>query len=139
MDELFNIEPPSVAMPRAYWLGFDQRVLSSQLVLLKPSAYEFDRLMNASDEAKGTKYDMDILTDVYRDAALVLPHRPYNLLTGEFRGMEHSNYMGDPQQRWDPDQILQESKFVHFSDWPLPKVTTTSPTRLIIACSTKIQ
>ena len=136
MDELFYIEPSSVAMPRAYWLGFDDRALSSQLVLLKPSVHEFDRLMVASEIANGTKYDMDILTDVYKDAALVLPHRPYNLITGEFRGTEHSKYMGDPEQPWDPDKVLQEAKFVHFSDWPLQKVMT-SPTSRFTPCLTK--
>ena len=83
--------------------------------------------MVASEKANGTKYDMDILTDVYKDAALVLPHRPYNLITGEFRGTEHSKYMGDPDQPWDPDQVLQEAKFIHFSDWPLQKVMTPLP------------
>ena len=127
MDELFLIQPAFVAMPRAYWLGFDDRVLSSQLLLLQPSGYEFNRLMEITDKAGGGSYDMDILTDLYKDYAMVLPHRPYDLLTGEFKGTEHSKYIGDPDVQWDPDAIMKELKFLHFSDWPLPKVRLKIP------------
>lgn len=36
MDKLSLMELAWVAMPRAYWFGFDGRVLSSQLLLLQP-------------------------------------------------------------------------------------------------------
>ncbi len=122
MDELFFIEPAFVAMPRAYWLGFQDRILSSQLLLLQPNKYEFDRVMKATSGAGGNDYDMDLLNNLYKDNALVLPHRPYDLLTGEFRGEEHSKYIGDDSKSWDPDYFYKECKFLHFSDWPLPKV-----------------
>ena len=122
MDELFFIEPAFVAMPRAYWLGFQDRILSSQLLLLQPNKYEFERVMKATDGAGGNDYDMDLLNNLYKDNALVLPHRPYDLLTGEFRGEEHSKYIGDDSKSWDPDAMFKECKFLHFSDWPLPKV-----------------
>ena len=109
-------------MPRAYWLGFEDRVLSSQLLLLRPSNYEFDRVMNATQDAGNNDYDMDILNTLYQDSAMILPHRPYDLLTGEFRGDDHQKYLRDQQQQWDPDAILKEAKFLHFSDWPLAKV-----------------
>ena len=91
MDELFFIKPAFVAMPRAYWLGFNNRILSSQFLLLQPNEYEFDRVMKATDNAGGSDYDMDLLNDLYKDYALILPHRPYELLMGEFRGTEHLN------------------------------------------------
>ena len=122
MDELLFMEPARIAMPRAYWLGFEDRVLSSQLLLLQPSKHEFDRVMNATERAGDNEYDMDILTMLYQDSAMVIPHRPYDLLTGEFRGDEHQKYLQDPQQEWDPDAVLKEAKYMHFSDWPLPKV-----------------
>ena len=122
MDELFFIAPAWVAMPRAYWLGFENRILSSQLLLLKPSAYEFERLMKAIETAGNNDYDMDILNNLYKDSGTILPHRPYDLLTGEFRGEEHKKYLGDEQAKWDPDAMYKEAKFLHFSDWPLPKV-----------------
>lgn len=109
-------------MPRAYWLGFEDRILSSQLLLLKPSKYEFERLMKAIETAGNNDYDMDILNNLYKDSGTILPHKPYDLLTGEFRGDEHKNYLGDEQAKWDPDAMYKDAKFLHFSDWPLPKV-----------------
>ncbi len=126
MDELFLLEPAWIAMPRAYWLGFEDRILSSQLLLLQPSDYEFDRVMNATDEAGDNDYDMDILTMLYQDSAMILPHRRYDLLTSEFRGDDHQKYLQDLQQQWDPDAMLKETKYIHFSDWPLPKVCKNS-------------
>ena len=122
MDELLLIKPARIAMPRAYWLGFEDRVLSSQLLLAQPSSEEFDRVMKATENAGDNEYDMDILTTMYKDSAMILPHRLYDLLTGEFRGDEHQRYLQDPQQEWDPDAVLKEAKYLHFSDWPLPKV-----------------
>ena len=122
MDGVFHLEPACIAMPRAYWLGFEGRVLSSQVILLQPSSYEFDRVLNATENAGNNDYDMDILNTLYRDSAMILPHRRYDLLTGEFRGDDHQKYLQDPQQQWDPDAILKEAKYMHFSDWPLPKV-----------------
>ena len=59
---------------------------------------------------------------------MVLPHRPYAMLTAEFRKRNHSTYLGyrnghepDPRGKWNPDDALKEAKLVHFSDWPLPK------------------
>ena len=124
MDELFLIEPAWIAMPRAYWLGFEGRVLSSQLLLLQPSEYEFDRVMKATADAGYNDYDMDILNKLYQDSAMILPHKNYDLLTGEFRGDDHQKYLQDNEQGWDPDLVLKEAKYIHFSDWPLPKVCT---------------
>ena len=123
MDELFLLAPAFVAMPRAYWLPFSDRILSSQLLLLEPSLAEFERVMNVTQASGKRDYDMDILTTMYQDSAMVLPHRPYNILTAEFRRKEdHQNYLGNPTETWDPDAALKEAKYLHFSDWPLPKV-----------------
>lgn len=126
MDELFLLEPAWIAMPRAYWLGFENRILSSQLLLVQPSEYEFNRLMNATDNAGDNDYDMDILNTLYQDSAMILPHKGYDLLTLEFGYDEHQKYLQDSQQQWDPDAVMKETKYLHFSDWPLPKVCTNS-------------
>ena len=121
MDELFTIPPAPVAMPRAYWLDFKQRTLSSQLILLQPSQLEYARIAKAiNEEASG--YDMEIMNTLYRDSCFVLPHRPYDLLTGEFRSDKHADYLGSKEEVWDPDEVFKEAKFLHFSDWPVPKV-----------------
>ncbi|KNG87388.1 hypothetical protein ANOM_004022, partial [Aspergillus nomiae NRRL 13137] len=118
MDELFLLPPCPVAMPRAYWGNFDDRVLGSYIMLVQPSEFDFNRVMNAMDTASGSEYDMEILNHLYRDSALVLPHRPYGLLTGEFRSNHHSAYLGNDIEVWDPEQVFMEAKFLHFSDWP---------------------
>ncbi|KAI8962941.1 glycosyltransferase family 8 protein [Daldinia sp. FL1419] len=121
MDELFLIPPCPVAMPRAYWLFPDNKILSSQLMLVQPSAVEFDRIMQKMESAGRNDYDMEIVNQLYADTAMILPHRPYDLLTGEFRGDNHQNYLGTDREEWDPVAIYNEAKFLHFSDWPVPK------------------
>ncbi|KAI1651563.1 glycosyltransferase family 8 protein [Daldinia loculata] len=121
MDELFLMPPCPVAMPRAYWLFPDNKILSSQLMLVQPSAVEFSRIMEKMESAGRNDYDMEIVNQLYADSAMILPHRPYDLLTGEFRGDNHQNYLGTDQEEWDPVAIYNEAKFLHFSDWPVPK------------------
>ncbi|KAL5339284.1 hypothetical protein BJX70DRAFT_364383 [Aspergillus crustosus] len=58
---------------------------------------------------------------LYKSSALVLPHRPYDLLTGEFRSKSHIAYLGNDLEVWDPEKILKEAKYLHFLDWPVPK------------------
>ncbi|KAI5862520.1 glycosyltransferase family 8 protein [Durotheca rogersii] len=121
MDELFLMPSCPVAMPRAYWLFPKDKILSSQLMLVQPSAVEFDRIMKKIESAGSNDYDMEIVNQLYEDSAMILPHRPYDLLTGEFRGDDHRNYLGTDREEWDPVAIFNEAKFLHFSDWPVPK------------------
>lgn len=123
MDELFLMPPVSVAMPRAYWLLNDEppkKILSSQLMLIEPSASEFARIHTHIEHAGENEYDMEIVNELYLDNAMVLPHRPYNMLSAEFRRKDHADYLGT-EEEWDPVKIHDEAKFVHFSDWPVPK------------------
>ncbi|KAL3460076.1 nucleotide-diphospho-sugar transferase [Aspergillus heterothallicus] len=120
LDDLFLMPPSPVAMPRAYWLDQDSLFLTSLLLLVEPSKSEFTRVITAISDAGRDDYDMDILNKLYRDSALVLPHRPNALLTGEFRSKIHTRYLGSAQG-WDPAKILAEAKVIHFSDWPVPK------------------
>ena len=122
MDELFLLPPCPVAMPRAYWLKKDKpNFLSSQLVLIQPSVQEFKRIEDAIDNAKGGDFDMEIVNNLYGTDCMILPHRKYDLLTGEFRSETHENYLGNNYDKWDPEAMLKEAKFLHFSDWPMPK------------------
>lgn len=141
MDELFFLPQAQVAMPRAYWNLPDLRQLSSLLIVIEPSYREFDALMETADAARygqlavniseGHMYDMELLNDRYLDTALVLPHRQYGLITGEFRTKSHRSFMGNEHEDWDPDRALAEAKFVHFSDWPLPKPWIMWPQALL--------
>lgn len=119
MDELFLLPPAPVAMPRAYWLS--QPHLSSQLVLIQPSAQEFLRIANAVNNASSVEFDMEIVNNLYGKDSLIIPHRNYNLVTGEFRALDHQGYLGNEYEQWDPEAIYNEAKFLHFSDWPMPK------------------
>ncbi|KIL89991.1 glucose n-acetyltransferase 1 [Fusarium avenaceum] len=124
MDELFKLPPCPVAMPRAYWLYQDEhpsKVLSSQLMVVQPSKVEFERILEKMETIEGNDYDMEIVNELYLDSALVLPHRQYNMLSAEYRRENHSDYLGSDREEWDPIAAYNEAKFVHFSDWPVPK------------------
>jgi hypothetical protein len=124
MDELFLLPPAPLAAPRAYWLLDNdppQKILSSQLLLVQPSTREFDRIAARIDGAAENEFDMEIVNQLYLDAALVLPHRPYDMLTAEFRRVNHAPYLGSDAEPWDPVAVYNEAKYVHFSDWPVPK------------------
>ncbi|KFA79953.1 hypothetical protein S40288_05130 [Stachybotrys chartarum IBT 40288] len=130
MDELFLLPPCPVAMPRAYWLSSDNPTLSSQVMLIQPSAIEFERIIERIDSAGSDDYDMEIANSLYKDSAMVLPHRPYDLLTGEFGSHDHTHYLGTDRAEWDPVSIYNEAKFLHFSDWPAPKPWLTMSDKL---------
>ncbi|KAG2420549.1 hypothetical protein HFD88_000161 [Aspergillus terreus] len=139
MDELFFLPPAAVAMPRAYWQLPGTRQLSSLLVVVEPSYREYSALMELAQPAlhgqvavnTSAKYDMELLNERYGDSALVLPHRQYGLVTGEFRADDHTAFLGNRYEEWDPDRVLAEAKIVHFSDWPLPKPWVMWPQKLL--------
>ncbi|PBP21639.1 hypothetical protein BUE80_DR007474 [Diplocarpon rosae] len=119
MDDLFFLPPATAAMPRAWWL--DYPFLSSHIMLIQPSAYEFSRVEDAIKEARLGVYDMEIVNKLYGRDCVVLPHRRYALLTGEFRAVDHSKWLEAGSEVWDPEEVRREANFVHFSDDPLPK------------------
>ncbi|KAL8770298.1 MAG: hypothetical protein Q9209_003934 [Squamulea sp. 1 TL-2023] len=127
MDELFLLPPVPLALPRAYWLNSSNRVMSSQLLLIQPSEFEYTRVSKAINAAAPNDFDMEIVNNLYRDNALILPHRPYDLLTSEYRNVgNHKAYMGSEEEPFDPEAVLKEAKYLHFSDWPMPKVKISS-------------
>ncbi|KAI5458638.1 nucleotide-diphospho-sugar transferase [Mariannaea sp. PMI_226] len=135
MDELFLLPPFPVAMPRAYWLLSEdpaRRVLSSQVMLIQPDNVEFQRIMEKIKTATGDEYDMEIVNDLYRDSAVILPHRPYDMVTGEWRRMEHSHYLGSDREKWDPVAVMNEVRYIHFSDWPVGKPWVKTPEMIIL-------
>lgn len=134
MDELFFLPPSPIALPRAYWLA--KPTLSSHIMLITPSLPSFALISAAITDARSRLgvYDMDIINSLFgsHPSCQRLPHRPYALLTGEFRrGVnEHELYLyendagnwdGDEKLEWNPDAAIMEAKFVHFSDYPMAK------------------
>ncbi|KAF2278360.1 nucleotide-diphospho-sugar transferase [Westerdykella ornata] len=127
IDELFLLPDTPIALPRAYWYKVDPPPLTSLLMVIKPNLEEFERFKDAIQEGGDTaivqahKFDMELVNERFEHSALVLPHRPYALLSGEFRKKNHTAYLGNPWETWDAQKIYDEAKLVHFSDWPLPK------------------
>jgi len=121
MDELFLLPPTPVAMPRAYWLEPEKRILSSQIALIQPSEMEWWRVNKAIQEAGPNDYDIEIMDNLYGKNCMILPHRRYDLLAAAMKWNGSEAYMGNGNETWDPDAILKEAKYLHFSDWPVPK------------------
>ena len=133
LDELFMLPRAPVAMLRAYWRLPSVRQLTSLFILLEPDEVQAQQLMVAASPnvRQKNEYDMEILNKFYGDSAMVLPHRQYGLLSGEFRIDDHRNYLGNSQERWDPERVLKEASLVHFSDWPIPKPWIMWPHNMI--------
>ena len=131
MDELFTVPSTPVAMPRAYWLTEPvPNQLTSSVLLLEPSQHEFARVEKAVSLAAERDFDMEVLNQLYNETAMVLPHRPYFLVTGEFRNnkvMGHETYLGGDDEAWDARKVRREAKYAHFSDWPMPKPWISAP------------
>lgn len=119
MDELFLLPAESkVAMPRAYWLN---DTLCTSVMLASPSEVEFGRIQARLGESQPEEFDMEIINALYGDSCLVIPHKPYLLLTGEMRVTSHEAYLGSGEELWDVDNVMKEAKYIHFSDYPMPK------------------
>ena len=110
MDELFLLPSAPVAMPRAYWKLPSNRCLTPSFMVIEPSEVESARIAEA--------HDVDLL---YGDTAMVLPHRQYALISGEFRAQNHTSYFGNEFEQWDPDRAVRTASLIHFADAPLPK------------------
>jgi len=117
LDELFLLRKAPLAMPFVYWGEPQGWQSSSQMMLVTPSAGAFSNIKVAIQEAEENEYDMDIINKLYKGKILRIPQRPYNLLSGEFRRRNHAAYLGSRSQKWDPDTVMSEAKFMHFSDW----------------------
>ncbi|GAB1527425.1 N-acetylglucosaminyltransferase [Rhizoctonia solani] len=119
LDHLFLAPQARIALPRAYWLEGGK--LASHIMVITPSKPLMGRVQEMVKTTNG--FDMEVINKISASSALVLPHRRYALLTGEFRKTNHSSYLSDeePDAEWNPQTELSNAFFVHFSDWPLPK------------------
>lgn len=121
MDELFLLPSAPVAMPYTHFGSPTNWAYSSHLLLLHPSSNLFQQVESAVQHVGPNEYDMDILNALFAPHILAMPPRPYHLLSSEFRRKSHKEYLGDAKELWDPGEILAEAKYMHFSDWPIPK------------------
>lgn len=100
-------------------------------MLVQPSVAEFARIVEKVDHAGKEEYDMEIINDLYKDSAMILPHRPYALLTRSFGGDHQDYYLGNSNEVWDAVTVYNEAKYLHFSDWPMHKPWLKSSDSLI--------
>ncbi|KAJ3512486.1 hypothetical protein NLJ89_g3493 [Agrocybe chaxingu] len=115
--------PPwaQIALPRAYWLDEkDEKKLTSHIMVIAPSDSLMSRYVK---NASSPPFDMEVVNALSASSALILPHRRYALLTGEFRCSNHTRYLAEegPEAEWDPSIELSQAFYIHFSDWPFPK------------------
>lgn len=136
LDALFLLPKAPLAMPYTYWGMPTGWQFSSQMLLLEPSSSTFEKVEHAIRNAKPDEYDMDILNTLFKGQILKIPQRPYNLLSGEFRRVNHAAYLSSStytkaQEQWNPDEILASAAYLHFSDWPIPKPWMRAPQTLL--------
>ncbi|KAL2823011.1 hypothetical protein BJX63DRAFT_417401 [Aspergillus granulosus] len=89
-----------VAVARAYWLNdkdtnLKGQMLGSHVMLIEPNEGNFRRIL-AETKSSGA-FDMEVLNRLFADSAMILPHRRYALLTGEFRNKDHQWYLAEDQ------------------------------------------
>ncbi|KAE8393606.1 hypothetical protein BDV23DRAFT_170043 [Aspergillus alliaceus] len=122
MDELFLLPPYPIAIPRAYRLNTSDIKLCTRVMLVQPSEFEFHRILRSIDAGGPPEYAMEVMNILYKRNALVLPHR-FTL----------SVYMVSSLESWDPDRVLSEAKYLHFSDWPVFKPWIETPAEMMEA------
>lgn len=115
-----------LSAPYAYWEPKNPKnsypFLTSGFMLIDPSTKEYERVLAASQVRHIQDYDMDVINDVYGGKMDPLPHYSLAMLTAEFRQTDHSPYIG-LHRLWDGKHELQSIAYLHFSDWPFPKVS----------------
>lgn len=125
MDHYFLAPHAPIAVPRAYWLGdagaeIKDQILSSTVMLLEPSDAIYNLIMTEAQASQD--FDMEVINTLFKDNAMILPHRRLALLTGEFRTNNHQKYLSEaPGDEWNAMAEVSRACLVHFSDWPLPK------------------
>lgn len=65
---------------------------------VEPSDFEFRRVRQDDD------FDMEIVNELYGKDRMIIPHRRYDLITGEFNEKEHHRYLGSKEEIWDPQK-----------------------------------
>ena len=138
LDTLFTLPKTPLALPRAYWLNskLDESSsdaltnsprdwLTSALMVIEPDHKVYEALVEMmpgnSHANPRAEYDMDIINRLAQGWATILPHRHYFVLSAEFAGTDHSNYLKNtPGLEFNPWREYRRLKYVHFSDGPKP-------------------
>lgn len=125
MDHYFLAPLAPIAVPRAYWLNekdtsVKDQILGSHVMLLEPNKGRYEKIVQ--EALSSGDFDMEVINRLFKDSAMILPHRRLALLTGEFRATDHQKYLAeDKDEDWNAMGEVSRAYLVHFSDWPLPK------------------
>ncbi|RKK69371.1 hypothetical protein BFJ69_g12795 [Fusarium oxysporum] len=120
MDHYFLSPMAPLAVPRAYWLNekdsdIAKQVLGSHVMLLEPSKARYDKIIK--EALQSGEFDMEVINHMFRDSAMILPHRRLALLTGEFRAKNHSQYLApDEDEEW--NAMAERPAAPHFVAFP---------------------
>lgn len=128
LDDLFlrkhTFAKPPLAAPLAYWEPADglDIMVTSGFMLIDPSNESYEKVLAASQTRPEFDYDMEVINNVFGGEIEILPHRGLSMLTAEYRETKHDAYLG-PNVEWDGKKELENLAYLHFSDWPFPKVS----------------
>ncbi|CAG8959236.1 hypothetical protein HYFRA_00012594, partial [Hymenoscyphus fraxineus] len=132
LDELFLFPDAPIAMPWVYHEhGKEEWDYDTKTMLIRPSTKDFQSLLksHSSSIAPPTPRPEPALKLLHRkfgSKILRIPQRPYHLTTSEFRRDDHTPYLAHnslstPNEAWDPDDVLDEAKILHYHDPGFPK------------------
>ncbi|KAF5100321.1 hypothetical protein D0Z00_001289 [Geotrichum galactomycetum] len=126
LHERANKSSP-ISAPTAYWQpprANNQSMLTSALMVIDPSFQEFEKVLAAAQTRHIQEYDMDLINDEYEGIIEPLPHKGLFMLSAEFRSTDHTKYLGS--ELWNGIEQVRNAAYIHFSDWPFPKVSFQS-------------
>lgn len=137
MDYLFfrekEFKNASISMPVGYWEPLrdnGQSLYSSALMVIEPSTKDFDDLLNAIGSRSKNDYDMDIINNIFTGRIDTLPHRGLFMISSEFRNQNSTKYLGSSEIKWNGIKEMRTVAYIHFSEWPFPKVRTVFHTNV---------
>jgi len=133
LDGLFSLpEGFKVAAPRAYWLkGLP---ITSALLVVEPSEELWGDITAAlARPVRDFDGEMELLNDLYRGYALVLPNQ-YILLSGSILDDDHTSWLAGSSsllvRTWDPEEVRRDTFVFHFSEGgPKPWHTESDESR----------
>lgn len=96
MDHYSLAPMPRFAVPRAYWPGASlkplaEQALCSHIMLLQPDLCYYTAIMNETQ--RSPDFGTEVVNHLFKNLAMIMPHRRLALLTGKVRTRSHADYM----------------------------------------------
>ena len=134
LDHLFSLPKTDIIAPRAYWTG-DPAAVTSAMMLIQPSDRLWSKVEAAIDHLESYKYDMDIINDLFKNTAMILPgsyctlnsHWELNELPNWWQGMEQQDlvqgtaFSNEQQTIVSPNDLLGDQSRGKATQKQMPK------------------